>query len=210
MMKVVTRRTMLSLTALTAAAATTGCWGSFAATNKLWKFNDGISESKWLKWLLFLGLIILPVYSLFILGDALIFNTIEFFTDKNPLSASRDLGNGQQLAFERDAQNPNRVRVEHRQDGKRVAVWYVERHGDRFSLFDEQLRLVATTREDGGSVAVVDGSGAELVQVDAEALTEASRLVKETGSPRVALGEVLDERTTRALVARRKGGVEAL
>ncbi len=209
-MKVVTRRTVLSLAALTAATATTGCFGSFAATNKLWKFNDSIAESKWLKWLLFLGLIILPVYSLFILGDALIFNTIEFFTDKNPLSAKRDLGNGQQLAFERDPKNPDRVRVEHFEHGKLIGTWYVERDGDRFSVLDEHQRLIATTREKDGSVSLVDAKGVELAYVDEDALHQASMRLKQTGSPRVAVGEALDERTTRELVARRGGAFQTL
>lgn len=203
-MKVMTRRTVLSLAALTAATVTTGCFGSFAATNKLWSFNDGISESKWLKWLLFLGLIILPVYSLFILGDALIFNTIEFFTDKNPLRAKRDLGNGQQLVFERDPKNPNRARISHLDRGKLVAVWYVERNGDRFSVFDERQRLIATTRETGNAVSVIDGAGAELVRVDEDALHTASSRLKESGSPRTAIGEALGEHTIQVL-ARRDG-----
>src|SRR5690606_7227918 len=143
-------------TALTAASATTGCFGSFGATTSLWEFNDDIHESKWIKWLLFLGLRIVPVYPLFVLGDMLIFNTIEFFTDSNPFTASRDLGDGNRLAFERDRKNRNRVRVEHTHHGKRVGVWYVERNGDRFSVFDEQLRRIAATREDGGSVSLVD------------------------------------------------------
>jgi Domain of unknown function (DUF3332) len=211
-MKVMTRRTVLSFAALTTAAATTGCWGSFAATNKLWKFNDGISESKWIKWLLFLGLIIVPVYSLFIFGDAIIFNTIEFFTDKNPLSATRDMGNGHQVAFERDPKNPDLVRVEHRHHGKLVGTWYVERHGDRFSVLDERRAPIAMTREheNDGAVSVVDANGTELARIDADAFRKASSRVKETGSPRVALGEVLDERATRELVARGRGALQTL
>lgn len=209
-MKLVSRRALLSLSAVTAAAATTGCWGSFAATNKLWKFNDGISDSKWLKWLLFLGLVIVPVYSLFILGDALIFNTIEFFTDDNPLGASRDLGDGHRLAFQRDPKRPDFVRVEHFHHGKRVAVFYVERRGDSFSLFDEQRRLISATREAAGEVTVVDGRGVELAHVGKGALALASRRLKETGSPRSALEEAIDERARQELIARSGGVVGAL
>jgi hypothetical protein len=85
---------LLALAVVTAAAGSAGCWGSFSLTNKLYRFNDGVSDSKWIKWLLFLGLIILPVYSLFILGDAIIFNTIEFFTGSNPFGGGEGGGSG--------------------------------------------------------------------------------------------------------------------
>jgi Domain of unknown function (DUF3332) len=195
-MNPISRRLVLSLAASTVALGATGCWGSFGATNKLWKFNDGISDSKWIKWLLFLGLIILPVYSLFILGDALIFNTIEFFTDKNPLSgATRDFGNGNTVAFERDKHDPELVRIEHRHNGKLVGTFYVKKSGDHFRLLDEQRKLVAETRDENGAVTLLDQQGRVLVRLDADDMRKVSMRTKEMGSPERALGEALDDRT---------------
>src|SRR4030088_1455611 len=34
--------------------STAACWGKFNLTRKLWGFNNTASDSKWLKWLLFL------------------------------------------------------------------------------------------------------------------------------------------------------------
>ena len=205
-MKGMPRRMFLSLAVWGAAAGATGCWGSFAATNKLWKFNDGISDSKWLKWLLFLGLVIIPVYSLFILGDALIFNTIEFFTDKNPLSGDiRDLGNGHQVAFERDPNDRDLVRIEHRHEGKVIGVFYVKRNDEGFALLDEKRRLLADVSERGEIVTLTDQDGRELTRIEPEDFRKASARLKETGSPKVALGDALGDGAALERMARARG-----
>lgn len=62
------------------------CLGSFRAFNNLKDWNMGISESKFVNNLVFWGLNIVPVYGLFFLGDALIFNVIEFWSGSNPIA----------------------------------------------------------------------------------------------------------------------------
>jgi hypothetical protein len=76
----------LVVSALTA-AATTGCFGKFAATKKLHDWNASFG-SKFVSTLIFWLFLILPVYELFVLGDALIFNLIEFWTGSNPLGSA--------------------------------------------------------------------------------------------------------------------------
>lgn len=68
----------------------TACFGSFAAVRKLHSFNKGISGDKWLQELLFLAFLIVPVYSLFALGDILLFNSIEFWGGSNPVADGAD------------------------------------------------------------------------------------------------------------------------
>jgi hypothetical protein len=70
----------------------TGCFGSFTAIRKLWQFNDGLSSNKFVKWAAFLGLTILPVYTLFALGDVIIFNSVEFWSGTNPLADGSQVG----------------------------------------------------------------------------------------------------------------------
>ena len=62
-----------------------GCTGSFMLTKKVYDFHRG-QEDKWIDELIFLGAVILPVYGLATLGDAIIFNSIEFWTDENPIA----------------------------------------------------------------------------------------------------------------------------
>ncbi|MBC9795190.1 DUF3332 domain-containing protein [Sinomicrobium weinanense] len=62
------------------------CLGSFSAFNNLKDWNHTISDSKFVNNLVFWGLNIIPVYGLFFLGDALIFNVIEFWSGSNPIA----------------------------------------------------------------------------------------------------------------------------
>ena len=63
---------------------TQGCYGPFNATRNLWHWNGTIGD-KWGQELVFLGLCIIPVYEIFMLGDALIFNSIQFWGGDNPI-----------------------------------------------------------------------------------------------------------------------------
>ena len=85
-----TYRRLLLSTALVAALGFAGssCFGKFAATRALYGFNEGISGNKFIRSLVMWGLIIVPAYELFGLGDFLIFNTIEFWTGANVIGAT--------------------------------------------------------------------------------------------------------------------------
>lgn len=63
-----------------------GCYGSFALTTKLHRWNGTVSNSKFVNELVFFGLCIIPAYELACLGDALIFNSIEFWGGQNPIA----------------------------------------------------------------------------------------------------------------------------
>src|ERR1051325_10449586 len=79
------RRT--AVLALTGAvlAGTSGCFGSFNLTRKLYTFNKTVSKDKFIQELAFLGMTIVPVYQLVGAVDVLFANTVEFWTGKNPI-----------------------------------------------------------------------------------------------------------------------------
>ncbi len=77
---------LLSLTILFTSTFLTGCFGSFKAFNNLRNWNSNVTDNKWANELIFLVLWIVPVYGLFVLGDLLIFNTVEFWSGDNPLA----------------------------------------------------------------------------------------------------------------------------
>lgn len=63
----------------------TGCFGTFALTRKAYDFHDGLTDSKFLKSLLFW----IPggiVYGLVGFVDVVVLNLIEFWSGTNPLS----------------------------------------------------------------------------------------------------------------------------
>ena len=77
---------VISCLILSCAILFSSCLGSFRAFNNLKDWNQGLTDSKFLDNLIFWGLNIVPVYGLFFLGDALIFNVIEFWSGSNPIA----------------------------------------------------------------------------------------------------------------------------
>ena len=75
------KRTLPTL-ALAAVLSTTaaGCYGSYGAFHKVHAWNGTVASDKWARSAVHLGLWILPVYELAIVGDFLIFNTVEHLT----------------------------------------------------------------------------------------------------------------------------------
>jgi len=72
---------LLSLTLLSSS-----CLGSFSAFNGLKDWNQDVTDSKFVNNLIFWGLNIIPVYGLFMFGDLIIFNVLEFWTGSNPVA----------------------------------------------------------------------------------------------------------------------------
>lgn len=76
----------IALAALMAGSMTfTSCIGSFGLTNKLLSWNHSI-DSKFVNELVFIAFHIVPVYEIAILADALVINSIEFWTGDNPVA----------------------------------------------------------------------------------------------------------------------------
>jgi hypothetical protein len=93
------------------------CYGGFVLTRKWHGFISGINN-KWLRWIVFL--ITCIVYGITIWVDAIIFNSIEFWSGSNPMAHSDFDENGQ---F---------VKVEER-SGEKVVFTYRD--------YGEQLRI---------------------------------------------------------------------
>jgi len=72
--------------ALSASILFSSCLGSFSAFNGLKDWNNGLTGSKFVDNLVFWALNIIPVYGLFMFGDVIIFNLIEFWSGSNPLA----------------------------------------------------------------------------------------------------------------------------
>ena len=69
---------------------TTGCFGTFSLTKKIYEFNDSIAGNdqtgKFVKSLVMIAMSIIPVYQIGVFADVIIFNLIEFWTGSNPLA----------------------------------------------------------------------------------------------------------------------------
>lgn len=69
---------------LSVAIVLSSCIGSFALTSKVKDWNDNIG-SKFVNELVFLGMCIVPVYPVVVLADAIVLNSIEFWSGETPV-----------------------------------------------------------------------------------------------------------------------------
>ena len=77
---------------LTVSAA---CYGPFNLTRNVYHWNSSIKGSgevneKWMKEIVFFGMIVIPVYMFSALLDAFVFNSIQFWSGDNPVKLTRD------------------------------------------------------------------------------------------------------------------------
>lgn len=155
--------------------ALAGCFGSFGATRALWEWNDELHSSKWIKWLVFLGLSIIPVYALFVLADTLVLNSVEFWTGSNPIKSGAD---GRTITRVATA-DPDRLRLEIRRHGELEKVVYLQRLGGGALLVldaDEQPLSLVSERGDG-AIELRAGNRVLLARLDAAAVERVSARV---------------------------------
>lgn len=185
-------RSMRAVAAATAVAFSAGCFGSFALTRKLWDFNNTATKEKGLKELLFLVLVILPVYELAALGDALIFNTVEFWGGKNPITTMKEGDRDVVVQRTKDG-----VHIDVLGPGKAARTFDIAVSEDGATALEGGVP-VARARNDGAGIAVIDASGRSLLHKsvpEAEALAAAART-----SP-AAFARLLEQQEAGTLVA---------
>ncbi|NUP89532.1 MAG: DUF3332 family protein [Candidatus Sumerlaeia bacterium] len=73
-------RALTTLLLVTVLVFAMGCYGSFPLTHAVYNFNGEVTDNSIGQQLVFWVFIILPVYGIAQLGDAIIFNLIEFWT----------------------------------------------------------------------------------------------------------------------------------
>lgn len=78
------RRSLVWL-AIVGLLGSTGCFGAFNATRQVYDFNQNVHSDRWVRWLTFLGMNIIPVYPAAEIADAVWGNSTEFWTGKNPI-----------------------------------------------------------------------------------------------------------------------------
>lgn len=80
------RTIVLAIVIFSVTLSQTGCIGSFTLTRKVYEWNKTDVKGKWGQQLVFLAFIFLPVYEFTLFVDAIVLNTIEFWTGSNPLA----------------------------------------------------------------------------------------------------------------------------
>lgn len=137
-----------------------GCTGSFNLTKKVYNFHRSQSD-KWADELCFLLVALTPIYGLATFADAIVFNSIEFWSGKNPVEASAQ-------AQSRIAQNgQDKVLMTYNAKTDQVHVASAANHG---VIFERSATAVTAKNEKGqvlyssvqsesGDVTIYDGKG---------------------------------------------------
>src|SRR5437016_5434577 len=77
---------MFLASVLAVTTAVSGCYGPFKLTRKLHDWNGHVG-GPWVNEFVFLGLSVLWVYPVSVLADAIVFNSWEFWSGKNLVTA---------------------------------------------------------------------------------------------------------------------------
>ena len=123
-----------------------GCYGKMALTKKVYKINGEVSD-KYLRSLVTWVLVIVPVYEVSALADFVLFNTIEFWSGKNPI-ASAD----KEFQY---SENGQTYKVHARKSGDTITYRIKHYSGDTYL---DTLAIIWDTRS-GNSKATLHQSG---------------------------------------------------
>ena len=139
-------------------SVTSACFGPFNLTRNVYHFNSGIKGSgevneKWMKEILFFGMIVIPVYMFAALLDAFIFNSIQFWTGDNPVKATNAGSDGATRVVRLGGitmtmvESDRGTRVTYERNGivERRAV--IEASATGYRLIDETGALLAEAEE---------------------------------------------------------------
>ena len=156
-----------TLAAVVAAALmVSGCYGPFTLTRKVYNWNGAVSDEKWVVEAVFLLCTWLPVYGIASAADAIIFNSVVFWTGKSMLNESAmPVGSTKRIARGDEETVMTRVSdsemlVEQFRSGQPEASVRLRRDGDAMVALnaDGSTALRSTTQADG-SIVVADAKG---------------------------------------------------
>ncbi len=175
------KRNLIIAGALSLSMLSSSCLGSFNAFNNLKDWNMQVSNSKFVNNAIFWGLNIIPVYGLFFLGDAIIFNVLEFWTGSNPIAMAdgeteTQIANvdGQQVKMTAQ-KNQFKIEVLEGEDqGKIVEMVYTPENKTWNAKDGDKLIKLASFKD--GFYMVYTPSG-EQIKLDANATQEHNNLL---------------------------------
>ncbi len=150
-MKKIFKKAVVVLLIATMAFMAVGCYGSFNLTKKVYNWNGSLGN-KWVVELVFLvGSYVVPVYGIAVFVDAVVLNTIEFWTGSNPMAATLS-SDGINVAF-----NEQTKEVTVAYADKKFTVGMVDGKATVKNANGEAIAY-AESAEDGGMV-IKDMSG---------------------------------------------------
>jgi hypothetical protein len=158
-------------------AFSVGCYGAFPLTHAIYKANGKITDEKVVHTILFWVFVILPVYELSMLGDAIIFNLYEFWTGDELIKVSQATpdGGAWTLAPESGGRDAVLIRTDRR--GRVVTRARFVRAGEgRFDVRDQDDRIAGHVRiTPEGTCVLMDRAGSVVGTIGGQTALAAAR-----------------------------------
>ncbi len=166
---------------------TSACYGPFNLTRNIYHWNSEVRGSgevseKWMKEIVFFGMIIIPVYMLSALADAFIFNSMQFWTGNNPIKLTRgpdgliqEVQLGDQTINVFWAKDRRSAELTYQQQGQTVKTALIVEDGNGYRLIEAGGEsLYVTEQASDGGVNIVDGDCRLVDHISFERLRQAS------------------------------------
>ena len=164
---------------LAAAVLSGGCYGPFELTKKIYKWNGGVSNDRWAVEIVFLIAAILPIYEFAGLADAVVFNSVEFWTGENPLTkasadgvrASKRIVRGdQEVVLKRVAtEQGDALVIEQSVEGQPTQSLRIQHQGDQTVALNGQGNVVFTAQtQQDGSLVIANAKGDRVARYSRE------------------------------------------
>jgi hypothetical protein len=195
MMKIVSKRLLtlgMAGSLVFGAAVTTGCFGTFPFARTIWEINKDISSNKFVQWLVFLGLTILPVYEAAVIIDLFVGNSLEFWSGESivvedgeheqpPKEKVVELSDGRTAHMTR--LDNKHVHVKIFEDGEVDREYVLDGRGDSLELRDGEGHLLGAASSAGdGGVLVTDEEGRVIEHHDARSVDQLQDDIKRAGA----------------------------
>ena len=163
-------KTFLVCAMLSGSVLFSSCIGSFGLWNSLKDWNQGVSN-KFVNELIFLAFHIVPVYEIAYLADALVLNSIEFWSGSNPTASIGEVKtvqgeNGEYLV----KTNENGYTITKKGEDKSVDLVY---NNTWNAVADGQSFELVKMNEDGTAVLSLQNGTSMTVTPDAQGIATA-------------------------------------
>jgi Domain of unknown function (DUF3332) len=161
------RTVVLTLTAA-ALIGSSACFGSFNVTRKVYGANKNVSTNKFVREVVFLAFNIVPVYAVAGFVDAVVVNSVEFWSGKNPVQMASRIRLDGETTLQRVVYDKNGVRfmtIKAFTSGKLVSATTMALVGSEHVKFEtvladgRRVSNVVRMSEDGSAVVTAGKSG---------------------------------------------------
>jgi len=158
--------------ALAVALVASGCYGPFTMTRKIYKWNGEVNSDRWIVEGVFLLCLIVPVYELSTTADAILFNSVEFWTGKSILASGHAATtkrivrkDSETLLTRVPGSAGDELVIQQSREGQPATSLRIRRLGNGVVAMNGDGAVLFTTHvSENGGVVVTDAGGHQVAQ----------------------------------------------